>query len=258
VWFQAEQPAKTPLALIYLHGFSGSRGEMMPVGNIVAKALHANIFYTRFTGHGRDGNALAAATVNDFVNDTVEALTIGRQIGEKLIVIGVSTGGTFATWLATYEQSPDIAAFILISPNFGLQDQRSEVLTWPWAEYYAPLLAGEVLSWPPANALHAQYWTLSYPVISLIPMMGLVKTVRDADFNTLTQPFLFVFSAHDKLIDVQRTENIFNQLASSYKQKIVFEHSQDADNHILAGDALSPDSTELLAQQIIQYIKSLP
>ena len=52
--------AKTPLSVVYLHGFSASSQEIRPVPDDVASALGANLVYTRFQGartrqcrHGR-------------------------------------------------------------------------------------------------------------------------------------------------------------------------------------------------------------
>ena len=71
---------------------------------------------------------MAETTVNDWANDNYEALAIGRELGEKVIVIGVSTGGTAATWLSMQPESEDVLAFVLISPNFGPKDLSAELI----------------------------------------------------------------------------------------------------------------------------------
>ena len=80
--------------------FSATRQETAPLSELVSQALGANLFYTRLTGHGRTGSALACARVNDWLNDVVEAYEIGRRLGKKVIMIGCSTGGTSLAWLA--------------------------------------------------------------------------------------------------------------------------------------------------------------
>ena len=59
---------------------------------MLGKELNANIFFTRLRGHGLDGEALAEATFDDWMIDTNEAIDIGNAIGDKLILIGCSTG----------------------------------------------------------------------------------------------------------------------------------------------------------------------
>lgn len=73
--------AKTPFSIIYLHGFTATRQEVAPVYDLVARSIGANVFYTRLTGHGMSGEALAAATLDDWINDTWEAYEIGERIG---------------------------------------------------------------------------------------------------------------------------------------------------------------------------------
>ena len=100
VWAYPASKARTPLSVVYMHGFSSSKGETRPLADIVARKTGANLFYTRLTGHGRDGEAMAEATVNAWVNDMAEEAEIGRRIGEKVIVIGTSAGGSIAAWSA--------------------------------------------------------------------------------------------------------------------------------------------------------------
>ena len=50
--WQSASHQRTPWAGVYVHGFSASRLETAPVTDKVAKALGANAFHTRLTGHG--------------------------------------------------------------------------------------------------------------------------------------------------------------------------------------------------------------
>ena len=85
---------KTPISVLYIHGFSASSEEIRPVPDKVAEALGANLVYTRLTGHGRSGAAMAQATASDWMRDTAEALAAARAVGESVVVIATSTGGT--------------------------------------------------------------------------------------------------------------------------------------------------------------------
>ncbi|MBT6096855.1 MAG: hypothetical protein HOH05_00610 [Marinovum sp.] len=46
---------KTPVSIVYLHGFSASSEEIRPVPDQVAQSLGANLYFARLTGHGRSG-----------------------------------------------------------------------------------------------------------------------------------------------------------------------------------------------------------
>ena len=58
IWHDTPE-MQTDLAVLYIHGFSATAAEIRPVPDLVAERLQANLIYTRLTGHGRSGEALA-------------------------------------------------------------------------------------------------------------------------------------------------------------------------------------------------------
>lgn len=256
VW-AGEPSVQTPLSLVYLHGFSASRQETSPLAEELAAELGANLFYTRFTGHGRSGEALAEATVNDYLNDTWEAYQIGRQLGERVIIIGVSTGGTAATWLAAQPDVDDLHTLVLISPNFGPADSTAEILTWPWAEQIATALIGPERAWEPANDLQREYWTEQYPTRALLPMMGLVKLARRSDLAAMSAPTLLLYSPDDTTVNPARTEEVAAQFGAEPLQITPLPSTTDTDNHVLAGDIMAPHNTARVQEMILSFLHDL-
>ena len=98
IW-AGEANVKTPLSIIYLHGFTASSKEVRPVPDQVAAALGANLYFTRFTGHGRQPSALADADVGRWMDDVGEAIKIGKQVGDTVIIMATSTGAVSYTHL---------------------------------------------------------------------------------------------------------------------------------------------------------------
>ncbi|MEO1612581.1 MAG: alpha/beta fold hydrolase, partial [Pseudomonadota bacterium] len=156
---------RTAFSLVYLHGFSASKEEIRPVPDGVAEALGANLYYARFAGHARDGAALASVSAGDWWRDALEALEIGRRIGERVIVIGTSTGATMATIaLADPDAARNVAGLVAISPNYAVKGAPLAVLTAPLARQILPLAFGAERSWEPLNEAQAKWWTTSYPL----------------------------------------------------------------------------------------------
>jgi len=256
VWANATKN-KTPLSIIYLHGFSATRQETAPLSDELAAQLGANLYYARLSGHGRSDAAMAEPTVNDWLNDTMEALEIGKRLGDEVIVIGASTGGTLAVWLAEQPNTDEVLAYILISPNFAPRDQNSEILTLPWARQFVSLIGGPEYSWTPTNPRHAKYWTHSYPSTALVTMMGLIKFVRESDLKSIEKPVLMIYSPNDQVVNSEEGERRVAQIGSAIKEINPIADSGYPENHVLAGDILAPNNTQVVKVLILDFISRL-
>jgi alpha-beta hydrolase superfamily lysophospholipase len=251
--------AKTPLALIYLHGFSATSEEIRPVPADLARALGANIFFTRLSGHGRDGAALAAATASDWLQDMAEAMAIGRRIGDRVVVMGTSTGGTLAALAASDPAlSQGMAGLVLISPNFGLKPLAGKILDLPAARYWGPLVAGATRSFTPQNDGHRQFWTNSYPTVALFPMAALVREARAQDYSQTKLPLLLLYSPQDQVVDPAQTLKILGPWAGPKQIEPRSMTAQDDPfSHVIAGDILSPNQTAATEALILAWAKAL-
>ncbi|HEY9057742.1 MAG TPA: alpha/beta fold hydrolase [Aurantimonas sp.] len=257
VWAFPASRARTPLAIVYVHGFSATKAETRPLADNVAKALDANLFYMRLTGHGRDPAAMEQAQVNDWVNDLAEAIAIGRTIGNRVVVIGTSTGGTLATLGATVPDLMEgVEGLVLVSPNFGLRDRRAFLLDLPYARKILPQIGGAMHGFTPINPAQAENWTTRYPIGALVPMAALIRATLAADLSAITIPALALFSPEDRIVDPAATEDVMARWGGPTKTVLVTS-SGDPENHVIAGDILSPETTDTLAEKIIGWIRSL-
>ena len=256
VWAHPDQ-RQTDLAIIYLHGYSATRQETAPLSEQLAEQLGANLFYTRLNGHGRSGAAMAEARVHDWLQDSQEALQIGQRLGKQVLVIGTSTGATLATWLALQGHNPQVLAYVMVSPNFAPRDPAATVLTWPWASHFAPLLLGTEYQWQPRNAEQARYWSHRYPVQALLPMMALVKYVREQPLEQIKAPILTLYALDDQVVSPAAIEAAFTRFGSAHKQLIALKDTQDPSHHVLAGDILSPQDTPQVQAAIIAFLAGL-
>ncbi|AID29948.1 lysophospholipase [Mesorhizobium sp. SEMIA 3007] len=257
VWANPMVHAKTPLSIVYIHGFSASKGEVRPLPDDVADLLDANLFYTRLTGHGQDGAAMTQGSVNAWINDYEEALAIGRAIGDKVIVISTSTGGSLAAWAATQPgASNGVAAIAFISPNFGVKASGAEILTMPWGKQIAELVIGKERSFVARNALHEKFWTIKYPVAATLPMQALTELAYRAPVEKADIPALFIFSDSDKVVRPDRTREIAGRWGAPH-ELVPVDDTGDPDNHVIAGDVLSPSTTAFLAQRIAVWVEAV-
>ena len=253
--------AKTPWAIVYLHGFSATKNELRPVPDRVAARLGANLYYARLAGHGQDGAAMGQATVNDWVNDLAEALAIADEIGERTVVIGTSTGATLAALAAT---EPDLReqvdAIVQVSPNYALKNRAARVLDFPFAETIVQWVEGEERSFEPVNELHAQNWTSRYPSRAVLPMAALMREVRGRTFENIAVPTLFIFDEEDTVVDHTATRRVaarWGQATGAAAHIELLHGTDDPYRHVIAGESLSPSTTEAAIDLIAGWIEGL-
>ncbi len=247
---------RTPVAVVYLHGFSATRQEVRPLCDTLAARLDANLFYTRLAGHGRTPEALGAATAEDWLRDGLEAMTVGRQLGERVLLVGTSTGATLAAWLAARPHaSDDLLAVVLISPNFHPKDRTTRFLLWPWGSLIARALVGPYHEWTPKNDEQGRYWTTRYPTEALVTMMSLVDLVEETDLGRLQAPTLVFYSPGDQVIDPAEVEDRFTEIGAGQKRLVSVASAGDPSNHVLAGAILSPENTGPVADTVIAFVR---
>lgn len=254
VW--AEEPGnKTPLSIIYLHGFSATRGEIAPVCDQVAKEREANLFYTRLTGHGRDGEAMGEARIGDWKRDVMEAWEIGRRIGEEVIVVGASTGAPLAAWLAAEVRDTEehgLAALILVSANFMPANKSARIVLWPGGRFLTRMVVGKYYSFEPQSEMHAYYWTSTYRSKALRPVMQACRLGNNAALEEIHVPVLFLYTENDEVVSIPVLKEAYDRFGSEEKSLINVAEAKD---HVMAGDVISPDTTQITVGHILRFLE---
>lgn len=255
-WAEPAARESTPISLVYLHGFSADRHEVEPLITDLARDLGANAYFARLSGHGRDGIALGEVSVADWLADASEAVAVGGRIGERVVVLGTSTGGTLALWAAAQPEAAErVAALVLISPNLGVRDPSARVLTWPWGGVLARAVVGPERCFEPATPDQALHWTVCYPTRALLPMMALVEHVRSMDLERVRVPTLLVYSTEDQVVDPDETARVLGALGGEGPTVHVVEGSGDPAEHVIAGSIMSPGTTDAIRERILEFLE---
>lgn len=258
IWF-GEPEAKTKWVVLYIHGFSATSKEIRPVPDQVAKALDANLILTRLTGHGRDGAALAEAKVSDWMRDVAEALAVARKIGDRILIISLSTGGTLSAAAALDPAlSQDVEGIVFASPNFGINNPLQSLLTFPAARYWLPFMAGHERSFAPHNADQARYWTTSYPSVAVLPVAAVVKEVMAQDLSQAKIPALFMFTLEDQVVLPAKTQEVARRWGGAATTvNPVMGAKDDPSAHVIGGDIMSPSQSPAMVKQILDWVATI-
>ena len=207
VWADSSR-RKTPVAFVYLHGFAGSYRDGYPWNVRLADTFNANIYLARYAGHGiKPPNSQVDFSPEAAWADAREALAIGEQLGEQVVLLSTSTGGTLATLLAA--KFPDrVHGIINIGPNFEDDIPGAWLLNTNWGYELARLVSIDKfreVSYdnPAAN----QYWDTAFVSDALVELQVLVDAaVQDTVLNTLRCPVLTMYYYADAQHEDERVE----------------------------------------------------
>jgi pimeloyl-ACP methyl ester carboxylesterase len=257
IWY-GEKKEKTALSIVYIHGFSASRMETWPLCDRLAAGLGANLLYTRLGGHGQDGPSLGEARVEDWLIDGLEAVIIGSRLGRRVILVGTSTGGTLAVWLAAQPSvAPLIHCLILLSPNFFPKNPLAAAALCPATFRPLERFFGGWRSFSVVNAMQARYWTVRYPLRAITTMMQLVQRVWRVDLKQAAMPVLMMVNPWDRVINVSLAIIRYLRFPGSRNRLVLFTGNKDPGRHVLAGEILAPEETAKVLDLIRTFLGDL-
>ena len=245
-------PAKerTKLSVVYVHGFSGTHKITAPTFRNIAKKLNANLYLARLSGHGRTPNAMAEPNLQDWINDTAEAIAVGKAIGDKLILISLSTGSTLVSMVLA--EQPNLADVLInMAPNFNPADPAAQLIVGPWGESLPSIVIGTYNKGKPKNELHDKFSTQNYHTDALITMMLAVQASNQGDYSKVKTPTLWLYSDKDKTVSIDSMKEIIERWGSPLNEvKLV----DKADGHVITGDIMSPASTRDVEKMVIEFV----
>lgn len=226
VWFDSSK-TKTEYSIVYLHGFSASEEEGRPIHTNIAKAFGCNLYLSRLAGHGIDTTEpMISLTADDLWESAKQALQIGKQLGNKTILMATSTGGTLALKLAA-DYPNDVYALILMSPNVAINNNKAYLLNNPWGLQIARLVTGSnYITVKDSRPIYKQYWYWHYPLQSTVQLQELIETsMTKQTFGKVEQPLLMLYyyrdDAHqDSVVSVPAMLDMFNKLGTPANKKV--------------------------------------
>ena len=250
---------RTSLSVVYLPGFFATRQETAPVAELVAARLSANLFETRLTGHGRGAGATGDVSLQAWLADTWEAWEVGTRIGDRVVLVGMSTGAPLAAWVthrvrAAGADRDRVAATVLLSPNFAPADERANLILRPFGRLILWIVEGRYREWEPENEMQRRYWTTRQRSNALVPMMETVRLGNQTPVEEVSTPMLMVYTKNDTVISIPAALALYERWGGSPKRLVDLP---DAPGHALAGYILSPHTTEPLAREIVDFAARL-
>lgn len=250
IWSDSTK-SKTEYSVVYLHGFSASQEEGDPVHINFAKKFNCNLYLARMADHGIDTTEqLLYFTPDRWWESSKEALAIGKAIGDKVIVMSTSTGGTMALMLAA-QYPDDVYALINMSPNIEIFNPLGWMANNPWGLQIARKVVGSDynISKPIAGVdmkLRDQYWNEKYRLEAVCQLQEMLESKMNAEtFKKIHQPTLSLYyyknaAEQDSVVKVSAILEMHKSLSTpdSLKQAVAIP---EAGNHVIGSYIRSKD-----------------
>ncbi|WKN32171.1 alpha/beta hydrolase [Porifericola rhodea] len=244
IWADSSKQ-KTSYSIVYLHGFGASQGEGEPVHRLIAEKYGCNLYLSRLKEHGIESDsAFKSLTTESLLASAKQAVAVGKAIGEKVIVMGTSTGGALGLYIAS--ENPDLAALVLYSPIIAPQDENLFLLNRPWGRQMMEQVVGGEYIVEERSGLTKQYWSRLYYIEGYIALAGLVEnTMTEETFSKVKCPVFLGYyykneEEQDKVVSVEAMLRMFEELGTpnEQKRKVAFP---EAGNHVISSYIRSND-----------------
>ena len=251
-------PKKTLYSVVYFHGFTASGKEGDPVHRMIAEALGANLYIPRLHGHGlKEKEPMLNFNNEDFWDSGKEAIEVAKRLGEKVVLLGTSHGGSLGIALA---DDPKISALVLFAPNIKVFDPKAILLSKPWGLQIARLVTGgNYYHVKTDNEVKKKYWTTKARLEATTQMQKFLDIkMRKPIFKKVKIPVFLGYyykndSFQDKVVSVIAMRKMFEQLGTpdSLKYQKAFTEIKD---HVLTS-SLSTQEYENVANETVSFLK---
>jgi len=222
------------IGVLVSHGFTGTPMSMRPWAEHLA-AAGFSVRLPRLPGHGTTWQEMNRTRFEDWYAAVDASLTELTTRCSKVVVAGLSMGGTLVTRLAE-ERPADVSGLMLVNPAYRADDPRLAAL--PVVKRLVPSLAAigndvrkegvteQAYTRTPLKALH-----------SLVKAWDLVVH----DLPSVTQPILLMRSAVDHVVPASSSALLLSRVSSKDVTEVVLENSY----HVATLDNDAPRIFEL-------------
>ena len=261
VWADSTRKEKTPVSLVYLHGFGASQAEGAPVHTMLAERYGCNLYLARLKEQGIESDsAFKSLTAANLLASAREAVAIGFALGERVIIVSTSTGSTLALKIASGH--PELTGLIMYSPLIAPHDEQLYLLNQPWGVQAMETSLGADHLINERTGLTKQYWSRYYHINGYVTLAVLLEeTMTEETFRKVNCPVFLGYyykneEEQDQVVSVAAMHPMFEQLGTpeGQKRKVAFP---EADNHVIGSYIRSSDwrgvyqATDRFMQEVI-------
>lgn len=195
-----------PVGVLVLHGFTGNPQSVRPLAQAFVDAGHG-VEMPLLSGHGTRVEDMLDTTWSDWSADAEAAYERLGARSEKVVVAGLSMGGSLTCWLAT--RHPEIAGIICVNPATQAAD---EVRT-----FIETLVADgqEVMDGLGSDVADPSSPESAYPETPLRPLLSMFAAANEiqGDLPKISCPLLLITSPEDHVVPPVDSDYLASQVS---------------------------------------------
>lgn len=182
-----------PVGVLVLHGFTGTPQSMRPLAEAFAGAGHA-VELPLLPGHGTSVDDMLATGWADWSAAAEAALVDLQARTEKVVVAGLSMGGSLTCWLAT--RHPELSGIICVNPAVQPDPGMVEVVS---GMVEAGMDRMDAIG---NDVADPEVVELAYDQTPLPPLLTMFAAAAEvgADLGKITCPLLLMTSPQDHVV----------------------------------------------------------
>ncbi|MEQ9715205.1 MAG: alpha/beta fold hydrolase [Candidatus Asgardarchaeum sp.] len=222
------------VGILLIHGFSGSPGEMKPLGEYLAdRGFTVNCIL--LPGHCTSPDDMNTKKWQDWANAVENGYKELQDMGIKnVFVCGLSMGGVLTLYLG--EKYTDVSGLIPMAAPVEIKNWKLTFL--PLLKHFKKFITKETAVKEAKEEYELKHFSYDVvPLSALHELLKLLKVVRK-NLHKISAPTLIIHSRSDELVAPYNAELIYNNISSADKRIFWLEKSHhvvtlDKERHIL-------------------------
>jgi pimeloyl-ACP methyl ester carboxylesterase len=226
---------KAANVIVFLHGFSSCPDQFARLGCEYFEEGY-NVYLPRTPRHGikdRLGGPLKGLTAEKLAEHATQSVDIAQGLGERVIVVGLSGGGSMTTWLS--QVRPDVDLAVPIAPFLGI-GFLPRILNRPLANII--LRSPDFFMWwDPVNKVNnpnsAPYAYTRYSVHALFEnlRLGFVAEAEARQVRPAAEQILTITNANDTAVNNAMVAE-FESIWSKYGDRMLRSYQFPKELHL--------------------------
>lgn len=194
-----------PHGALVLHGFTGNPGSMRGLAEALAGAGYA-VELPRLPGHGTSVEDMLATGWDDWTDEAEAAYQRLAARTDRIVVVGLSMGGSLAAWVAA--RHPEVAGVVFINAAAAPSpDVRDAVAAMVEAGETMTEGIGSDIADPDAHETAYE----GTPLPPLLSMLDGVAALQD-DLGRIDAPALIMTSSEDHVVPPGNSDHLADRL----------------------------------------------